>query len=249
MQRYFINPEDIRNNCAWLRGDDAHHLTRVMRAEPGTEVIVCDGSGREYVAKALAFQKDEVQLEIVEERESFGEPRIIVWIAQSLPKGDKLETVIQKGTEIGVSAFLPFVSARTIVQYDAKKEQKRLQRWRKIAKEAAEQAHRGRVPEVRGTVSWQQLVTHSKEAAVTIFCYEQASARQLKDVLQSVPRPLEGPILLVIGPEGGFTDGEAAEAEAAGWLTAGLGRRILRTETAGLAAASCTMYEFGEMGG
>lgn len=248
MQRYFISPEDLSQDRAVLSGDDAHHLRRVMRAEIGAEVILCDGTGKEYAAKVREFHKDQVLLEIVEERKSFGEPRVNVWIAQSLPKADKLETVIQKGTEVGVAQFLPFVSSRTIVQYDKKKEQKRLQRWRKIAKEAAEQARRGKVPEVRETVNWKQLLAYSKEAAVTIFCYEKEASRQLRDVLRSVKRPLSGSILIVIGPEGGFTEAEAAEAEEAGWLAAGLGRRILRTETAGLVAASCIMYEFGEMG-
>jgi len=176
-----------------------------------------------------------------------GEPSTSVWIAQSLPKGDKFETVIQKGTEIGVTAFIPFVSARTIVQYDAKKETKRLARWRKIAKEAAEQAHRGKVPDVREAIGWKELLKLAGEAALTVFCYEKEDGTQLKDVLRSAPRPVDGPILVVIGPEGGFTESEAEEAENAGCKLTGLGRRILRTETAGMVAASCILYEYGEM--
>ncbi len=248
MQRYFIPPDDMLENKAVVSGDDAHHLIRVMRAAPGDQVILSDGAGRECLAEVVELNKDSALLRIVEERASESEPRASVWIAQSLPKGDKLETVIQKGTEIGAIRFVPFVSARTVVQYDARKEAKRLERWRKIAKEAAEQAHRGRVPEVNEPLSWRGLLALAKEADTALLCYEKEGGRQLRDELSGRDFT-RGPVLVVIGPEGGFTDAEAAEAEAAGIVPVGLGRRILRTETAGLTALSCIMYETGEMGG
>lgn len=247
MQRYFIYPEDMLEDEAFLRGDDAHHLTRVMRASPGDKVIVSNGVDRESAAEVIELAKDAVRLRLLEDRPMSGEPRTEVWIAQSLPKGDKLETVIQKGTEIGVTAFVPFVSSRTIVQYDEKKESKRLARWRKIAKEAAEQAHRGKVPEVREAIGWKALMKLAQAAPLAIFCYEKENGQQLKDVLQAAPHPADGPILVVIGPEGGFTEEEAEEAERCGCKLSGLGNRILRTETAGLVAASCIMYEYGEL--
>lgn len=250
MQRYFVMPDQMSEDKAVLRGGDAHHLVRVMRAAPGDTVIVSNGADRECLASVEELMKDEVLLKLLEDRPMAGEPKIPLWIAQSLPKGDKLETVIQKGTEVGVSAFLPFVSARTIVQYDAKKETKRLERWRKIAKEAAEQAHRGKVPEVRETASWKQLLSAAGEAELVLFCYEKEHGRQLKDVLTSANvAALSGPVLIVVGPEGGFTPEEAEEAEQCGFHLTGLGRRILRTETAGLVAASCILYEIGELGG
>jgi 16S rRNA (uracil1498-N3)-methyltransferase len=247
MQRYFITPDNMLEDKAIVRGDDAHHLMRVMRAAPGDQVIVSNGADRECLAEVVELYKENVLLKIVEERPMAGEPRTQVWIAQSLPKGDKLETVIQKGTEIGASAFLPFVSSRTIVQYDAKKEAKRMERWRKIAKEAAEQAHRSKVPDVRETVSWKELLRISEEAALTVFCYEKEHALQLRTVLQE-SNIGTGPVLIVVGPEGGFTEEEASEAERHGCRPVGLGSRILRTETAGLVAASCVFYETGELG-
>ena len=250
MQRYFVTPEDMFEDKAIVRAHDAHHLMRVMRAEAGDQAIVSNGANRECLAEVIELNKDHVLLRLVEERPMAGEPRIDVWIAQSLPKGDKLETVIQKGTEIGASAFLPFVSARTIVQYDAKKEAKRLDRWRKIAKEAAEQAHRSKVPEVRDALKWSELLAVCEQAQLALFCYEKEDGRGLKDVLRSA-RLVEGggPVLVIVGPEGGFTAEEAEEAERRGCACVGLGRRILRTETAGLVAASCIFYETGEMGG
>lgn len=248
MQRYFVAPEHMQEDKAILRGDDAFHLMRVMRAAPGDQAIVSNGVDRECLAEVVELEKESVLLRLVEERPMTGEPSVELWIAQSLPKGDKLELVIQKGTEVGVSAFLPFVSARTIVQYDAKKEAKRRERWRKIAKEAAEQAHRSKVPDVRGTMSWKELLALKEKAGLAMFCYEKEDGRQLKDLLQGADLR-SGPVLIVIGPEGGFTEEEAVEAEARGFAPVGLGRRILRTETAGLVAASCILYEAGEMGG
>jgi 16S rRNA (uracil1498-N3)-methyltransferase len=250
MQRYFIPKVDFLERIAYIRGDDAHHLMRVMRASPGDTVIVTDGADREAIAEVAEADKESVRLHILEERPMSGEPRAQVWIAQSLPKGDKLETVIQKGTEIGAARFLPFVSARTVVQYDARKEAKRLERWRKIAKEAAEQAHRSRIPDVEEPRSWKQLLTLVPDCALALFCYELEGGAQLKDALKAarigeeVPRR---PILVIIGPEGGFTEAEASEAEEIGCKSIGLGKRILRTETASLVALSCVMYETGEM--
>lgn len=250
MQRYFVPPEQIRGEYAELIGDDAHHLMRVMRAEPGDKVIVCDGTGRECVAEVVSLEKERAALKVLDDRVSANEPAVQIWIAQSLPKGDKFETVIQKGTEIGAAAFLPFVSARTVVHYDAKKEAKRLERWRKIAKEAAEQAHRGRVPNVAEPLGWSGLLDAAERAKLALFCYEKESGMLLRDALRaSGPLGQGDVVLIVVGPEGGFTEAEAEEARRRGLAPVGLGRRILRTETAALVAAACVLYETGEMGG
>lgn len=179
-----------------------------------------------------------------------------VTVAQSLPKGDKLETVIQKCTEIGAAAFVPFQSERSIVQYDGKKEEKRQQRWAKIAKEAAEQAHRSIIPEVSQVMSWKQLLLRMAEFDLVLFCYEKEGAAEgsgIADVLAAFRNThdssREAAILLVVGPEGGFTVHEADEALAGGARLAGLGPRILRTETAAMVGLTCLMYESKEMGG
>src|SRR5690606_27051648 len=125
-----------------------------------------------------------------------------------------------------------------------------LDRWRKIAKEAAEQAHRSKVPGVRETMRWSEVLRAAEQAQLALFCYEKENGRQLKDALMEAElRAENGPVLVIVGPEGGFTAEEAAEAERSGCVAVGLGKRILRTETAGLAAAACIMYETGEMGG
>jgi 16S rRNA (uracil1498-N3)-methyltransferase len=255
MQRYIVPPEAFRGRTVVVEGDDAFHLSRVMRMRPGDRIVVCDGNGREATAVLTRVAPDRAEAEAEELRPSAGEPAWTVVIAQSLPKGDKMELIIQKGTEIGAAAFVPFRSERVIVQYDGKQEAKRLERWRRIAKEAAEQAHRGRLPEVSGVASWRELLASFDKYDDVYFCYERqggepsAGLRTLvRETMSRIPdRPLK--LLVVVGPEGGFTEREAAEAEAAGARPVGLGSRILRTETAALAVLACLMYESGEMGG
>lgn len=253
MQRYFVPPEQLEGNLARLTGEDAHHLAKVMRAEPGEEIIVSNGLNREVLARVSAIDKGLVEAQVVQELPMDREAGVEVWIAQSLPKGDKLETVIQKCTELGADRFIPFLSKRTVVQYDDKKEAKRLERWGKIAKEAAEQAHRSRVPAVDGPIGWKQLLELVKGTDLALFCYELESGLALRDLLAGLligPSPEGGRprILVMVGPEGGFTEQEAQEAEAAGCKSISLGKRILRTETAAMAALACIMYEAGEMG-
>lgn len=257
MQRYFVPPGQIGESAVTLLGEDARHLATVMRAKPGDEFIVCDGSGSELLAKAETVEPSKVSASVVGRQASLAEMAWRVTVAQSLPKGDKLETVIQKGTEAGAHAFRPFLSQRTIVQYDERKEAKRLDRWRKIAKEAAEQAHRGIVPEVAPVCSWKSLVGSFGEYDLTLLCYEEEGRHGsgLRPVLADfnngfAARAERAPrVLLIVGPEGGFAPQEAEQAEAAGAKAVGLGRRILRTETAALVALACVAYESGELGG
>ena len=146
MQRYFVSAEQLTEHSVVILGDDARHIGKVMRGKPGDKLIVSDGQSREALVEIESIEAGQVTANIVESLKMNHEARIRVTVAQSLPKGDKMETVIQRCTEIGAVAFVPFLSERTIVQYDAKKEGKRLERWRKIAKEAAEQSHRNRIP-------------------------------------------------------------------------------------------------------
>ncbi|TMV19208.1 16S rRNA (uracil(1498)-N(3))-methyltransferase [Paenibacillus thermoaerophilus] len=254
MQKYFIDPEQWGDGTVAIAGDDAHHIARVMRARPGDKLIVSDGSGREALVVLSAVAPDRAEGRIERMLEADAEPAVEVWVAQSLPKGDKFELILQKGTEIGAARFLPFVSARTVVQYDAKKEAKRMERWRKIVKEAAEQAHRNRIPEIAQPMGWKELLRRLPESGLALFCYERPDGlplrRALREARASSPDgSVPGPVLLIIGPEGGFAEEEADQAAAAGAKIVSLGKRILRTESASLVALSCLFYETGEMGG
>lgn len=255
MQRYFVMPEQIEGSRIALAGDDAHHITRVMRMEEGDVIIISDGVSRVAEARITALAPGKVEAEAAEWLPIGGEPVWSVTVAQSLPKGDKMELVIQKGTEIGAASFVPFESQRMIVQYDGKKEAKRIERWGKIAKEAAEQAHRSRIPAIEAVATWKQLLARIPAFDLALFCYErEGGGRGLREVVSAHRRDKswadeERSILLIVGSEGGFTEREAEEAEAAGALLVGLGKRILRTETAAMVGLACLMYESGEMGG
>ncbi|MFB9280078.1 16S rRNA (uracil(1498)-N(3))-methyltransferase [Cohnella cellulosilytica] len=256
MQRYFVPEAQMDERSVTLEGDDARHAAAVMRAKPGDRFVACNGSGRDVVARIVSVEKHKVEAEIVEELAGSAEMRWRIDVAQSLPKGDKLETVIQKGTEAGAAAFLPFLSRRTVVQYDERKEAKRIDRWRKIAKEAAEQSHRSVVPRIDAVSSWKILLQKFAEYDLVLLCYEEEgrSGVGLREALAAFGREREPEerapsVLVVVGPEGGFAPEEAEAAIAAGARAIGLGRRILRTETAALYALACLAYESGELGG
>lgn len=253
MQRYFVSPEQLNENKVVISGEDARHISKVMRGKTGDKLIVSDGLSREALVEITDIEAGAVTAAVLEQLEMTHEPAFKVTVAQSLPKGDKMETVIQKCTEIGAVSFVPFISERTIVQYDAKKESKRLERWDKIAKEAAEQSHRNTVPEVAQPLGWKQLLSTFDRYDAVYFCYEKEEGLQLRDALrpfmQALPTDHAPGVLLLVGPEGGFTEEECRQAEEAGAASVGLGRRILRCETAGMVALACILYESGEMGG
>ncbi|MCU6707659.1 16S rRNA (uracil(1498)-N(3))-methyltransferase [Paenibacillus sp. J5C_2022] len=258
MQRYFVTPPQLQGGTFAITGDDARHIVKVMRMKPDDKIYVSDGQSNSGIAVIREITADTVLVELEKLLESSSEPAWSVTIAQSLPKGDKMELVIQKGTEIGACAFAPFQSERMIVQYDARKEAKRLERWGKIAKEAAEQCHRDRIPAIEGVRSWKELLQLIGSFDLALFCYEEEGKEHeglgLRAAVQhwltaGVRQGDKPSILLIAGPEGGFTGREAAEAEQAGARLVGLGRRILRAETAGIVGLTCLMYESGEMGG
>ena len=258
MQRYFVAAEQFEGSSVRLLGEDAFHAVRVMRMKPDDKFIVSDGKAQVALAAVREASSSEVLADIIEQLPMDSESVWSVTIAQSLPKGDKMELVIQKGTEIGAYSFAPFQSERMIVQYDSKKEAKRLERWSKIAKEAAEQSHRCRIPAIEPVRSWRELTSAIAAFDLALFCYERegdaVAGRGIREALQawkleSGSMNAAPSILLIVGPEGGFTEREADEAEAAGAIIIGLGKRILRTETAGIVGLTCLLYEAGEMGG
>jgi len=258
MQRYFVAPAQFTETTVTISMDDAHHIVRVMRMKEGDQVIVSDGASRTVLAAIRTLDQQQVELDIIEQLPLLAEASWRVTIAQALPKSDKMELIVQKCTEIGAASFIPFESERVIVQYDRKKEAKRVERWSKIAKEAAEQSHRNQIPVVHEPLSWKQLLASFEQYQLVLFCYEKADAIEqgihLRAVLQqfkaTMPENCIAPnILLIAGPEGGFSTREAEEAERAGAVLTGLGKRILRAETAGIVGLTCLLYESGEMGG
>ena len=252
MQRYFISTEQFTDKTVIVTGEDAHHIRTVMRAKTGDTLIVADNVNKEAIASIQSIDRFAIKLCIVKWLHTTTEPKVQVTLAQGLLKGDKLEWVMQKCTEIGAAAFIPFTSERTIVQYDKKKEDRRCERWRKILKEAAEQSQRSRIPLLEPCVSWSQLLRYCEQYDAVWYCDEKEYIVSFGAVLQPFFHRWNSDdrakVLVIIGPEGGFTEKETAQAEQAGAICISLGPRILRAETAGIVALTAILYEAGEMG-
>lgn len=239
MPRFFVPSDDITSTSITVRGNDAHHISRALRMAAGEHITVCDSSGCEYDCVLKAFTEGAVVADILAVRQQDTEPPYRLVLYQALPKGDKLDTVIQKSVECGVFSIVPFESERCVVRMKPEAEDKKRERRRRIASEAAKQCGRGVVPEVGATVSFEAMLTQAAKADLVLFCFEGEGTVPLPRLLADHPVPKGATIAVIIGSEGGFSLSEAARATDAGFLPTGLGKRILRTETAPIFALAC----------
>ena len=249
MPRFFVNADQIENGVVTLLGDDAHHLSRSLRMAVGEAVTVCNGEGLDYHCRLTAFLPDRVLAEIVEQAPTETEPpyRATVW--QGLPKGDKLDSIIQKAVECGASEIGLFESERCIVRIKDGERDKKTERRSRIAQEAAKQSGRGCIPRVLPPCSFEKAVDLACQADLPLFCYEEERAGSLREAVEGfanerdwqsqAARPT---ISIMVGSEGGFSPSEAAYAKQKGMISVGLGKRILRTETAAAFALGCLVY-------
>jgi 16S rRNA (uracil1498-N3)-methyltransferase len=246
LQRYFITQEQLNGNKVSINGEDARHIHRVMRMDIGDKVICTISDHRSALCELVEITNETVLANVVEWLEEQKELPIQITIAQGLPKGDKLELIVQKSTELGAHAFLPFKAERSIVKWDDKKVVKKVERLEKITKEAAEQSHRTIIPTCFDPVSFKGLLEKSKEYDFTIFAYEEAAKNNEQNNLVEVFNQAKhgASILVVIGPEGGISDNEASILIEHGFIPCGLGPRILRTETASLYILAAASYHF-----
>ncbi len=246
MPRFFVEPDKIQDNSVIIYGDDARHISRSLRMAVGENITVCDTCGIEYLCELDGFFEDRVTARILSQKPSETEPLFTAHIYQALPKGEKLDYIIQKAVECGASSITTFSSERCIAK--EKQDENKLKRRQRIALEAAKQSGRGIVPTVRSGLSFQQTLSEIKKYDVALFCYEDERAVSLRGLLKTLReenRLSERPnIALVIGSEGGFSEKEAEMAREAGAYTVGLGKRILRSETASGFALACLVYEF-----
>lgn len=250
MPRFFVRKDQIENGIVTILGDDAHHISRSLRMAVGERITVCDMQKNEYECVLAEFLSDRVTAEVAEQRKCDTEPPFSAHLYQALPKGDKLDTVIQKSVECGVAAITTFNSERCIAKEKGDEENK-LRRRNKIALEAAKQSGRGIIPEVYATVSFSQMLTDASNADIKLFCYEGDGTVSMKEFLSEERERLTSKdgaeslkISVIVGSEGGFSLSEVEKAKAAGFTPIGLGKRILRTETAPLFVLSCLSYEF-----
>lgn len=235
MARFFVSPDAISDGKIEMQGEDVLHITKVLRMREGDIFTVCDGAGRDYFCRMVAFDKRTVTAEILEEKENMVEPPCRITLYQGLPKGAKLDYIVQKCVEIGVSRIVPMTTARVVKEGTPKGE-----RLSKIALEAAKQSGRGIVPRVEEPISFAEAVQKAAEAELSLFPYECEQEYSLKAALRD-RKPAT--VSVLIGPEGGFTDEEKEMAASAGLEVVTLGRRILRTETAGPVTCANILYE------
>lgn len=244
MFRYFCSDENINGNTVTVTGGDARHLKTILRAEVGDLISVVTDSS-EFNAEIKEINKEDIICEIVEELNRNNEAKTNITLCQGIPKQTKMETIIQQNVELGVKSFIPLITERTVVKLNDKdREQKKLERWRKIAKESSKQSKRNIIPTVEDIMTVKELIERlKKEGAEVIVPYELEDMKILKDVLSE---PKEN-YYIIIGPEGGFDIKEIEMFKEIGAHIVTLGKRILRTETAGVVAATVVMYACDEM--
>lgn len=250
MHRFYVPGLSQAEGSIYITGDDVNHITNVLRMNVGDEITVSDGSSRDYLCKIASLSdKDSsgqvaVCADIIDVFDSNAELPVKVYLFQGVPKGDKLELIIQKCVELGVFEIVPVMMERTIVKLDEKKQGKKLQRYNTISESAAKQSRRGVIPEVSEYMSMKQAIQYASENMDMILLpYESAegmeySRKIISDIVDRKPQTIG----IFIGPEGGFADSEVKALESVGAKIMSLGHRILRTETAGLAIMSILSF-------
>ena len=266
MPRFFV--PSLEGNSVLVGGEDGLHLTRSLRVRPGEKLVLCDGRGTDADCEVETVAPGEVSLRILRRYPNSTEPRLRLHLYQCFPKGDKFELILQKAVELGVAEITPVFSERCVSRPDGKAQKNRLERFRRVAAEAAGQSERGRIPLVRDFCMFRSAVESCPKPALLFYEKGGLPLRSLEKELLAVSGRLhagavEGPevhpdavpgcgknggeVSIFIGPEGGFSEQEAAFAQTMGVRPASLGPRILRTETAGLAAAAALFLLSGDM--
>lgn len=247
MHRFMVEPGQIEDGCISIRGSDLKHLSQVLRLGKGDIIQVFDGTGMEYTARLTEIGRIEAIAAVMESHPAGTEPRIRLTLYQGLPKMEKMDLIVQKAVELGIYRIVPVLTERTVVQLDGASSEKKLTRWNRIAVEAAKQCGRACVPEVARPMALKEILSCFENPDLAIALYEQEQKKCLKDLLKCYNINDTGNIALFVGPEGGFTNGEADAMRQMGVMTASLGGRILRTETAAISGISIIMYEMGEL--
>jgi len=245
MNRFFVDKSQIDGNRISIVGEDVKHIKDVLRLKPHERIeLVCDGKC--YICEILDIKPNNISVEIKDTYNGKNEPPISISLFQGIAKGNKMDFIIQKCTEVGVKDIYPVVTKRTVVKInDIKREKNKIERWNSIAKEAAKQSKRDSIPRVREIISFKEMLDILGKEKNIIVPYEMENVVGLKEVLKSI----EGDkINIIIGPEGGFEEDEIDMLKDIGGQVVTLGPRILRTETAGIITIAITLYELGDLG-
>lgn len=244
MRRFFISPEQLSHQVPQLSGPDAHHLRSVLRLKAGDQIVVFDGQGQEFQARIMAFEADRVILSLLAPMQVDAESPLAITLAQGFLKDKRMDRLVRPLTELGIACWMPFRAGRSVSLPDEKRLQTRCQRWHKLSQEALKQCGRSRVMAIKPKDSLGAAIAHAHDDDLKIIFYEKSPSISLGHHSNHQPRRA----FILVGPEGGFAPEEVAEAEAMGFCVAGMGPRILRAETAALAASALVQYHFGDLG-
>lgn len=246
MPKFFVTSDKISDSQIIIDTEDVAHISRVLRLGEGDLLTVCDSQGTDYEAEIVSLGQKEILCKINSKSMSASEPNIKVTLFQGLPKASKMEYIIQKTTELGITEIVPAKLSRCVVKIDNKKDEaKKLDRWQKISESAAKQSGRGIIPKISPIMTLDEIIERSKEFDLFFVPYECEEQKTLRNVLLS-KKDIKT-VGFLIGPEGGFDIAETEKLRSTGIDTVTLGKRILRTETAGEAVLAMTMYEIGDI--
>jgi len=245
MRRFYVDPAVLGTTDVKIRGDDARHIRNVLRMTAGHHLILFDGSGEEHEAEITAVSGDAVSVRLVKRFRASLESPLDLAVAQGLLKDKKMDELVRQLTELGMTRWVPFQADRSIPKQDEKKRLAHCERWGKIAREALKQCGRSRPPEVGSVVSFHEMLASAEGYSVKLFFWEKALSG-----LPERPPDIDScnlSVFVTLGPEGGFNEHETAHAIDAGFTVCSLGPRILRAQTAALAAAALVQYRYGDM--
>ncbi len=247
MRYFFVEAEALQQPVVVIKGSEVRHIKNVLRLKPGDQIRVFDGEGFEYEARIHRFCAGRVEIKVTRKFSGTKESPVQIGVAQALLKEKKMDRLLRHLCELGVSHWMPFISARSVPIPDEKRLSARIQRWNKIVKESCKQCQRSKLPEIVQTLTFEEVLKYDRTCGLKIIFYEKESAGlQSRMALNPLPAPQK--ILLILGPEGGFSEQEIENARSAGCVVAGLGTRILRSETAAIAACTLAQFLFGDMG-
>ena len=250
MSKFFVKTEQINNNDIVIIGDDVNHIINVLRMKKTDEVQICNqDTGDNYNAEIVNYSKNEVECKIISRINETAESNVYITLFQGIPKFEKMELIIQKNTEVGIKSIVPVIMERTVVKLDEKIASKKLERWQKIAEIAAKQSMRDIIPQIGNITKLKDIDTTEFDAV--LVAYENEEHNMLKTELQKLERKIKSNnsseqqynIAIVIGPEGGISEKELVMLAEKNAKFVSLGKRILRTETAGVVMAGNIIYE------
>jgi len=242
MPTFFVERRNIEGDTALLSGTEAGHMLRSLRLSVGDSFYAFDEEGNRYRMRILETTSRSLRAEVLETAPPEPPPDVEITLLVGLPKADKMDFILEKATELGCSRVVPFRSSRTIPRLDGREARRKILRWERVALAAAKQCGSGRVPEIPGLVSFPEAIAIGARSAGRIVLYEGVGRFGLARALAGMETA--DSVSLLIGPEGGFSEEEVREAESAGFVRTGLGQRILRVETAALAAVAMVTYHF-----